>query len=150
MEKKTWILIIVIILFGIVGGIILNKNDENIDKNINYNFENKEELNQEATNLITNIVDDETVNEIKDNINNEEKTNTSTEIFTESPKTADEKAIAIAKKDYGDKQGIKFGIEGMDEKGRYIVTVRNSETTEALAFYFVNVDNSTFTKKEMN
>lgn len=150
MGKKIWILIIVIILFGIICGISLNKNDDNIDKNINNNLENAEELDQEETNVITNIVDNKTTNEIQQNIEIVEQNNVSTETFTESPKTADEKAIAIAKKDYGDKQGIKFGIEGMDEKGRYIVTVRNSETTEAMAFYFVNVDNETFTKKEMN
>ena len=54
------------------------------------------------------------------------------------------------KKDYGTSTNVKFSIEGMDDNGRQVVVVRNIQTTEALAFYFVNVSDNTFTKKEMN
>ena len=53
----------------------------------------------------------------------------------------------MVKKDYGDRNNIEFSVEGMDGKGRQIVVVRNSNTTEALAFYFVDVDNNTFDKQ---
>ena len=139
MNKKVCIVIVVIILLGIICGIMLNKNSKNTN---NQNEEKRLEENS--------VVDNETVNEVQETVTNSEKENTTTETFTEEPKTAEEKAIAIAKKDYGNEQGVKFGVEGIDESGRYIVTVRNSDTTEALAFYFVNVTNSTFTKKEMN
>ena len=61
-----------------------------------------------------------------------------------------EKAIDIAKKDFGENSNAQFSVEGIDGNGNYIVTVRNAKTTEALAFYTVNVANQTFTKKEMN
>ena len=71
-------------------------------------------------------------------------------IFEESPKTAEEKAIDIAKKDFGTNSNATFSVEGIDGNGNYIVAVRNSGTTEALAFYNVNVTSQTFTKREMN
>lgn len=150
MNKKVCIVIVVIILLGIICGIMLNKNSKNTN---NQNEEKRLEENSVVNQQVVkdaNVVDNETVNEVQETVTNSEKENTTTETFTEEPKTAEEKAIAIAKKDYGNEQGVKFGVEGIDESGRYIVTVRNSDTTEALAFYFVNVTNSTFTKKEMN
>lgn len=147
MSKKVWIVIVVIILLGVICGIMLNKNSKNTNSQ---NEEKILEVNKIANQEVTNVVESEIVNEMQETVTNSEKENSVTETFTEEPKTAEEKAIAIAKKDYGNEQGVKFGIEGIDENGRYIVTVRNSDTTEALAFYFVNVTNSTFTKKEMN
>ena len=151
MNKKVCIVIVVIILLGIICGIMLNKNSKNTnDQNEEKRLEENSVVNQQVANEEANVVDNETVNEVQETLTNSEKENTTTETFTEEPKTAEEKAIAIAKKDYGNEQGVKFGVEGIDESGRYIVTVRNSDTTEALAFYFVNLTNSTFTKKEMN
>ena len=150
MNKKVCIVIVVIILLGIICGIMLNKNSKNTNnQNEEKWLEENSVVNQQVV-KDANVVDNETVNEVQETVTNSEKENTTTETFTEEPKTAEEKAIAIAKKDYGNEQGVKFGVEGIDESGRYIVTVRNSDTTEALAFYFVNVTNSTFTKKEMN
>ena len=60
------------------------------------------------------------------------------------------KAINIVKKDWGEDSNVKIAIDGINDNGSYIVTVRNVNTTEALAFYTVDVSNQTFNKREMN
>ena len=67
----------------------------------------------------------------------------------EEPKTEKEKAKEIVKKDWGNGSNYEISIDGINQNGSYIVTVRNSNTTEALAYYIVNVKDGTFTKKVM-
>jgi cytoskeletal protein RodZ len=143
MSKKIWIIIVIVIILGIICGILLNKKSSNTTNTQNEIVKNKIE-NEEIINNEEN-----SVNEQEENIEvtEPETTTTSTESFTENPETAEEKAIEIVKKDYGDESNTSFAVEGMDQNGRYIVTVRNSTTTEALAFYFVNISDGTFTKK---
>ena len=143
MGKGTWtIIIIAIIVIGIIFGISMDKDDrpnlETTNRNVQEEMENKEHTNTENQEVTQNIIEDETVNEIN------------SEVFEEEPETEEEKAALIVKKDYGTNSNIKFSVEGMDANGRHVVVVRDINTTEALAFYFVNVSDGTFTKKEMN
>ena len=143
MGKGTWtIIIIAIIVIGIIFGISMDKEDrpnlETTNRNVQEEMENKEHTNTENQEVTQNIIEDETVNEIN------------SEVFEEEPETEEEKAALIVKKDYGTNSNIKFSVEGMDANGRHVVVVRDINTTEALAFYFVNVSDGTFTKKEMN
>lgn len=156
MRKGIWIFIIIlIIVIGVICGIAFSQSEktvpsaklQNIEENVTTNNEtNVTEIEQ---NIIEDNVEENTI------VNNEQSdtTNTSTETTNEEPKTDAEKAIQIAKKDFGNtseiQENIEYNVEGVDENGRYIVTVRKTTTTEALAFYFVNVSDSTFTKKEM-
>lgn len=153
MSKKILIVatIVIVIILGIICGVALNKKTEANNKNIeNELSENETFLNEETINEVTNVIVNEEKENIAENVVENIQENSSTETFEENPKTLEEKAIQIAKKDYGNGENIKFGVEGIDESGRYIVTVRDANTTEALVFYFVNVSNSTFTKREMN
>jgi uncharacterized protein YxeA len=144
MSKKIWIIIIIVIILGIICGITLNKKDVETTNTPNIikenELKNEEIINNEENNVIEN---EENIEVTESDLT----TNTSTESFTENPKTAEEKAIEIVKKDYGTEENTSFAVEGMDQSGRYIVAVRNSDTTEALAFYFVDMSNGTFTKK---
>ncbi len=155
MNKKIYISLMVILVIILIGGLIIlftrdNKTTNanlNATENIQSNIENhqNENTNSENQNAIQNNKQENTQMQ-----NAQGNTSNSSEIFEETPKTEEEKAIAIVKKDYGEKQNVKFTIEGMDANSRYIVAVRNTSTTEALAFYTVNVSDSTFTKREMN
>ena len=143
MKKGTWtIIIMVIIVLGIIFGMSMGeegkRNLETTNSNVQEEMENKEHTNTENQEVTQNIIEDETVNEIN------------SEVFEEEPETEEEKAALIVKKDYGTNSNIKFSVEGMDANGRHVVVVRDINTTEALAFYFVNVSDGTFTKKEMN
>lgn len=154
MKKKTGIIIAVILVIVIFICIFaFGKNKENT---------NNEIINENE--LVTNIEVNKQENEVIENeiLNEEENTNmqdekqnvventSNTETFEESPATAEEKAINIVKEDWKQTNNVKVTVEGMNESGKYIVVVRDSNTTEALAFYSVDVSNKTFTKREMN
>ena len=150
MKKLFYIGIIILIIAAIC--IFAFSSDNNKEKNIiknetniNESSENKEEI----ANQINEVVEDEVINEItNEETTNETENNVSTETFKESPKTAEEKAVEIVKKDW-EGNNANFSVEGMDGNGNYIVAVRDSSTV-ALAFYSVNVTDGTFTKREMN
>ena len=55
-----------------------------------------------------------------------------------------EKAINIAKKDWGEDNSVYFSFEGIDESGKYMVCVRDQET-RALRFYKIDINTGTFT-----
>ena len=148
MKKGMWtIIIIVIIVIGIMCGISMSENDKENTQMTNSNVETNKQENEENANMINEIQEDETQNVIDENMIANE---VNTETFDEEPKTEQDKAIQIVKKDYGTSSNIKFSVEGMDSNGRHVVVVRDINTTEALVFYFVNVNDETFTKKEMN
>lgn len=158
MKKSIYIGVgVLIVILLIVIGIFAFPKNETEKKNSMQNMtilnetqnEQKEETNTEQNEIMEN--------EITNTIQNGEVTSneiaepgTSSETLEESPKTAEEKAIELVKKDWKEQNNVQFSIDGMDENGNYIVAVRNSQTTEALAFYRVNLGNQTFTKKEIN
>ncbi len=153
MKKTMWIIIIaLIILAGVICAVVYDK----VKKAVPNTTENTDNINSmQENNNLTNIVDDNTPqNEVVQNeiIENEITSNKQEE--NKAPesdkKTEEEKAIEIVKKDYKQSGNVEFSSEGTDSEGNNIVVVRDPETTQALAFYYVNISNSTFTKKEMN
>lgn len=144
MKKIISVVIILLLIVGVVYFLDLsgeNNNTKN-ENTLNNVIENKQE-----NILVENELEDEIVNEIEAN---EIENTISSETFEESPKTSEEKAVSIAKKDWGNTSNVEFSVEGMDGNGNYIVAVRDSKTTQALAFYTVNLENETFKKREMN
>lgn len=156
MKKSTYVIIGIIIIlmiaiicvFAFTGN---NKKENNTNANTVQNKQNKNEVeNKQEYEVMANEIEKEIENTLTNETNeNEVENTTSSETFEESPKTAEEKAIDIAKKDWKDDKNVNFTIQGMDGNGNYIVVVSDSETV-ALAFYTINVANQTFTKKEMN
>ena len=156
MKKSMYIVIAVIVVLIIAGICIfsfsgynekesntLNNAEKVNEEQISQNEQINEQVNEASMNELTNETTNETVADETENT-------VSSETFEESPKTAEEKAIEIVKNDWKENNNVEFSVEGMDGNGSYIVVVRNSQTTEALAFYSVNVTSETFTKKEMN
>ncbi len=147
MKKSTLIIILIIlmlvaiVIFASTG--IKNKEVSGKETKTNKEVENTEMENEQEQNIVENVIENTTENEnIVENV-------VTTETFEESPKTAKEKALDIVKEDWGEGANIEFTVDGI-EGNNYIVTVRNSQTTEALAFYTVNTNDGTFTKREMN
>lgn len=140
-------LILVVVLFIVILSIYGSPDNKNVNNISNETKLNKEENNN--NNESNEKVNEEIVNEIEDEIANEIENTISSETFEESPKTAEEKAIDIVKKDWGNSNNVNFSVQGMDGNGNYIIVVSDSNTV-ALAFYTVNVSNETFTKREMN
>ena len=122
----------------VVAGNEVKETTENVIENIQENVQENTQANEE---IQTPVVEENTQSET---------TNTSSETFEESPETEEERAIAIARGDYGTAENVKFSVEGIQADGRYIVSVRDSSTTEALVYYTIDVAAGTFEKREMN
>lgn len=147
MNKKTIIiLIMLIIIIGIICGIAFSKNSsKNVSTNTQKQEENtivNEEINNNTNKIVENVIDENNI------VENTQITTTSPEEEQGKSKTDNEKAIEIVEKDWGTQvDGIKFNVEGVDSKGRIVVVVRNTETTQALQFYYVDITNKTFVKE---
>ncbi len=155
MKRKTSIIIIIILVIMLIAiGIFMfgeiNKGSTTKPTSTNtLKDKNNEIVNQIANEIVENTIK----NEVKNNETTEnttENTTIPTETFEEAPKTAEEKAINMVKKDWGEDKNVDIAIDGMDSNGNYIVAVRDSSTTEAKAFYTVNTSSGTLTKREMN
>ena len=156
MKRTVLICIVIIIMLIFVFAFAFptnTKSNEEIKKtvkNVNeviYKNENNEiqgknianEIENEKTNIDGNVAKNIVIDEVQ---------NTSTETFEEEPKTDEEKAIEIVKKDWNLGYG-EISMQGIDNNGNYIIQVTNSDT-EVLAFYTVNVKDGTFNKREIN
>lgn len=145
MNKKVLIILItLIIIIGIICGIAFSKNTT---KNTSTNTQKQEEntATNEETNNNANEIEENVVNE--NNVSENTQTTTHPEEPQETPKTDDEKAIEIVKKDYGARENIKFTVEGTDSNGKIVVVVSDINTTAAIAFYHVDISNGTFIKE---
>lgn len=153
MKKVTWIIIIsTIILAGIICAVVYEQAKKAV-LNTNSDTNNISNI-QEDNSLINKVEDNMSQNEVGQNetAENEITSNTQNEEnkTPENETNNEDKAIQIVKQDYKQSQTVEFSVEGTDAEGNTIVVIRDPETTAALAFYFVNVSNNTFTKKEMN
>ncbi len=96
--------------------------------------ENKEEDNKEEEK------EEEKAEESQENQEEKKEEETSNE---EGNISDEDKAIELAKKQYGMTDGVYFRIEQVQSNGVYIISVRDSETTRDYAWYTVNVNNNT-------
>ena len=158
MKKKIGMIILAIVIILIAAILIVwfafpspRRTNETIGTVVAGN-----EVEETTENVIENIQENAQANEeiqtpVEENTQAQnEVENTSSETFEESPETEEERAIAIARGDYGTTENVKFGVEGIQADGRYIVSVRDSSTTKALVYYTIDVVAGTFEKREMN
>lgn len=149
MNKKILIYVIVAIL-AICAGVLAVKNtvkDEKIietSKNYN-NIENGNKI-VEDTNTVENKIENEVTNksENEEEINAEqEHTKTNPEEKEDANKESnEEKAIDVAKKEWGTDNSVYFEFDHVDSKGNYVISVRQKSTTKALAWMTIDIENS--------
>lgn len=150
--------LLAIAIVAVVGVIVYtaiiyldNNKQTNSTANGNQNnvLNNQSNLSKNEKEKDTNDIDkkDETVDNEQDNKqdnkqdNNQENKN---EIVNEEVTLNDEeKAIELAKKEYGSTDGVYFRIEQIQSNNIYIVSVRDSQTTRDLAWYTVDLKNNT-------
>ena len=160
MNKKSIILIgiivvlAIIVIFALTSGNGKNKNENVAESKISNVFTNTISTTNTITNTMTNAITNTIANVATDERKNVQTNNSQgatvppqSETFSETPATAEEKAIAIVKENWDGSQNVEFTIEGIDESGRYMVGVRDTNTTAAIAFYTVNILDGTFTRK---
>lgn len=162
LRNSLIVILILIILFALIWLIYDSFKKE--PANANITNENLLDENTGLDNLINDLFENvevnETNNQIKQDENkqntNQEQTNNNTnqkneqkntETTNESVTSKEEKAVNLVKKTWGDSQGVYFSNMGIDNQGRYIVSVNDSGSTKTLAFYIVDVDKELVTKQ---
>ena len=159
MDKKK-LKIIVLICIGIIIAIVLlsikliniRKNGDNVEvANEDIELENE---------IDNNIIEEENVEENEEVIeegsipNKVESTpvaDSEQEIDKQTiqkQETSQEKAINIAKKDWGEDSKVYFSLESTDYNGKYWVCVRETSTTHTLRTYVIDVNKGTFKIEE--
>ncbi len=140
------VVVIILILFAIIwlGYDMLKSKPANTDVDTNLADENTG-LDNVINNLFDNVVTEDIVdgNDVQSE-NIEEQTNS---VSTESITSKEARAIELVKKQWGSSDGVYFSNDSIDEAGRYIVSVHDSRTTGALAFYLVDVDKGLVTEQ---
>ena len=122
---------------------------------VKYYFNEKQSVNTVSTNEQSNTSSSNEKNSVNNNINNNQiETPTENKIEDDTEKQEDkveeetsvsneDKAIELAKKQYGTTTGVYFRIEQIQSTNVYIISVRDNETTKDLAWYTVDVKNET-------
>ena len=141
------VLVILAIIVVIVAGIFVAKKIIKSDEMKTVSQENVEKNKKENTsnNTINTTINNEISNETQENIlqNNEIQENDTKQNPTEEAKTDEEKAIAIAKKKWGEDASVNFVFDHKNENGEFVIAVRNSTTTAAIEWYIVNINTGT-------
>ena len=117
----------------------------------NTNSNTNMELVEEVNNVVENKVENTVVNEnevvesestkkeepkaVQEPAKQEIKSNNESEVESEDD---EQKAINIVKKDWGSDEGVVFTLESISSNGNYIISVRDTESRNAVAWYTVN------------
>lgn len=144
--KNVIIVIIFSLIFSISLIMILDRKDSSIDQNL-VKIENENVFNNTVKNQITsnntlkeeNNIDANNINEnTTSNVIGKEETNSEKE--EDSSQNKEEKAINLVKKEWGsDDDSVYFNIANKNGN-KYTISVNSSETTEAIAWYDVDLD----------
>lgn len=153
-EKKKLILIsgVIVIILIIIALLIIklvslrkNKTDletvENIEPEQNIITENVVEI--DGNNIEENSVSNE--EEQSAETPQPEDTEEISKEVIETEESNEEKAINIAKNDWGDDNSVYFSLGGKNSEGKYIVEVREEETTYLISTYIIDVNTEKFT-----
>ena len=155
------LILTIVLLVARLVVILKNKNNSNkmtenavIENEIDYNNISNEfqENNVEENEISENIVN-EVENKVGDTVERTPVADSEQEIdkqTIEKQENNQQKAINIAKKDWGDDNSVYFSLESEnpDANGNYTVCVRENSTTHVIRTYIVNVINETLTVQE--
>lgn len=157
------IVIIILILLAVVLTVklfnITNKKEETPTINTNIVIENKTDDNVVNETMQNNNLSDNKVNETLENdtttqnavadnntsSNNEQVSKEEIDNETiQKEENNKEKAINIVKENWGEDNKVYFSFDSIDSNGKYIVSVRDKTSTEALYWYTVDIEKGTF------
>ncbi len=161
-EKILWCVAIIIIIILIVIMIFVftrkNRAVETMNSNTSENLVNdinnvENEINEIQNNVQNDILIEENIiePEIVTPTEPSPEDNDSEEISKEEiqqTKSNEEKAIEIAKKDWGEDSTVVFINDGVSKStGKYIVAVRSASTRNAICYYHIDINTEEFDVK---
>lgn len=158
-------IILVIVLAGYFAGKYLETVQTNAD-NINNNEvkdvvnQVKDKITNEFKNIVNDVKQDKEENIIENAVTNtiindnvEEKvddTENTKEPASNIGQTGEDdrqKAINMAKKEWGEDDNVSFKIDEQSEEGKFVISVVDKSTTKVIFWYSVDVKNNTIEEK---
>jgi len=134
MGKK--ILYILIIISLIISGIYAAKH-----------MSEEKKVTQTGTNIIESANKNNKENEKEENKTIEPEVNEIENNNVEAGTTElapEEEAKQIVEENWGEDDTVYYSYDGKDEKGRYVICVREKATTKALYRYYVDIETGSF------
>ena len=129
------------------SNVVTGKNNTSTSNNLANNTTNQTNnvVNNTATNQTENKTENITENKTVNNTTENTANNTTAPVSTVEQNTVsdEDKAKSIAQQTYGTSERVYFKVEQIQGNGVYIISVRDSETTGALAWYTVDAKNNT-------
>ena len=167
-ESNLWGIVLVLICVFVVGGTFymlhdISKKVNNINtddtennntvENIAQNQINENNTNEQNVSTDNNIIEAENtvVNEIDDTTNtvSNQAVNTSKDKTTPNtpaiPAVTDDKqkAIELVKQEWGEDDAVSFSFDYINEKGEYVVAVKDKSSATVKCYFRVNIQNGT-------
>ncbi len=144
---KGLLAIAIVAVIGVIvyTAIIYLDNNKQTNSTANNN-QNNVSNNQSSINKNDDKKNTDDIDKKEETVNNEQENNqeNKNEVVNEEVTLNDEeKAIELAKKEYGSTDSVYFRIEQIQSNNIYIVSVRDSQTTRDLAWYTVDIKNNT-------
>ncbi len=148
-KNSLIIIAIVVVLFGIAWLVYDMLKSDPVDAEVNTNLaDDNTGLDNMINELLDNTIENAEVQNVLENAMEDAKNDVAqTGQGTDTATTREEKAIALAKKEWGSTDGVYFSNESIDSQGRYIISVRDKKTTASLIFYLVDVDKQLVTEQ---
>lgn len=167
-KKKIIILASIIVVILIVAAILVIKlitinkdnNDDTIEVNsseiinntVQENILENNEINNEVDNTVNEIIPEKNESAVNENITqNTPIADAQQEVDKETIEKYEsdrEKAIRIAKEDWGEDSTVSFDVENSkDNQGRHIVNVRD-EARRVIAIYKIDINTGNFIKEQ--
>lgn len=159
--KVLWVILAILII--IFAGNMLAKyihtvqtNANNINQNtineivnqVRNNIKNEihNQIDEKVQNEIENIIENTITNDVEENEDEENQK----EPETNGAQTGEDdrqKAINMAKKEWGEDENVSFKIDEQTENGKFVVSVVDKSTTKVIFWYSVDVKNNTIEEK---
>lgn len=154
-QSNLWAIVLVLVCVFVVGGtfymlfdinnklqtmnISENTVSNSVDNNITENETVVENVVNEVENTVSNEVENKT-NAVTNQVANTEK-NTTISNSPAIPAVTDDKqkAIELVKKEWGDDDSVSFSFDYINEKGEYVVAVKDKASATVKNYFRVNL-----------
>lgn len=130
MKKILYILIIIAL---IIAGIFVAKE-----------MSEENGITKTSASTIKNTIKTNQIEESNKVESEENKTENNTVENGGSELSPEEQAKQIAKDNWGEDDSVYYSYDGKDEKGRYVICVREKATTKALYRYYIDLETGSF------
>lgn len=162
-QNNAWAFVLFFVCIIVIGGTFymlhdISKKVKSINTENNYTVENiiQNQVNENNTNeqnvsTENNIVENTVVNEINNMTNTATNQTSNTSKNTTIPNTPaipavtddKQKAIELVKKEWGADDTVSFSFDYINEKGEYVVAVKDKASATVKCYFRVNIQSGT-------